>query len=257
MNWRIGLAPCLLLCASLATAHEPVLLDARRATPGLHLELLELPATLTSASATARYGLRASGLPHGVVFGVWTKDFGHSFHAVATGFRLDESGAMVSNGWDDAGPLWRWLRWIVSSRPRRLDEMVLEPGPSYPRGAIWEVALASIDMSLTAFAKVIPRPITAHDGLCTVSLELVSRRGDRFVASGAGFAPGDAVILESRYAGRVLQKWRRISPEGLLPPDVIVHGASGTDRSARYAVKGHSCDMVVEYEWGEPTLSRR
>jgi hypothetical protein len=177
------------------------------------------------------------------VFGVWAKDFGHSFHEVATSFQMDESGVMVSSELDDA------------SRPRRLDEMVLDPGP-YPPGAIWEVALASVDLTLTAFAKVIPRPITARDGPCTVSLELVSRRGDRFVASGAGFASDEDVVTELWYAGRMIKKRQRVSAEGRLPPDVISHGASGIDRSARYAVKGRSCNVAVEYEWDEPALGR-
>src|SRR6266567_3563254 len=111
MFWRIGLASFLLLCASPATAHEPVLLDTRRATPGLHLELIELPAIPIPASVTPRYRLQASGLPRGVVFGVWAKDFGHSFHEVASGFRMDGSGVMVSSELDSAG------------QPQRLDEM--------------------------------------------------------------------------------------------------------------------------------------
>jgi hypothetical protein len=243
MFWRIGLTLFFLLCASASTAHEPVLLDARRATPGLRLELAELPSTTAPDATTARYRLRVSGLPRGVVFGVWAKGFGHSFHEVASGFRMDESGVMVSSELAGAG------------RPRRLDTMVLDPGP-YPQGAVWEVALASVDLTFTVFAKVIPRPIMARDGPCTVALELVSRRGQRFMASGAGFAPGDDVITESRYAGQIIQKRRRISAEGLLPPDVISHDSSGADRSARYAVKGRSCEVAIEYVWGEPALSR-
>jgi hypothetical protein len=76
MVWRIGLALSLLLWASPASTHEPVLLDVRRATRGLGLELMELPVTTTPAS-TARYRLRVSGLPRGVMFGVWAKDFSH------------------------------------------------------------------------------------------------------------------------------------------------------------------------------------
>lgn len=254
MVWRIGLTLFLLLWTALVAAHEPVLLDARRATPGLRLELMELPAATTVASATPRYRLQASGLPRGVVFGVWAKDFGHSFHEVATGFRMDESGVMVSSQLDGVGWLWRWWRWIISSRPQRLDEIALKPGLYYPRGAAWEVALASVDLTFTAFAQVIPRPITARDGSCTVSLELVSRRGDRFVAAGAGFTPAEDVVTELWYAGRIIKKSRRVSAEGQLPPDVISHGASGTDRSAHYVVKGRSCNVTVEYEWGEPAL---
>src|SRR5262245_37465985 len=73
MVWYMGLASFLLLWASQAMAHEFTLLDDRRPTPGLHLELTELPATTTPASATPRYRLRASGLPRDVVFDVWAR----------------------------------------------------------------------------------------------------------------------------------------------------------------------------------------
>ena len=238
---RLALASLLLLGAAPAAAHEPIVLDARRATPGLRLELIELPPATTPARVG--YRLRATGLPRGLVFDVWAKDFGHTFHEVAAGFRMDGSGALVSSEPDGA------------ARPRRLDEMVFEPGPS-PQGAVWEVALVSADRTVSAFARAIPRPITARDGPCTVALELVSRRGDRFLASGAGFAPGDDVTIESGHSGRVMQKRQRVSADGRLPPDVIAHGATGTDRNARYAVKGRSCEVAVEYTWGEATLSR-
>jgi hypothetical protein len=67
----------------------------------------------------------------------------------------------------------------------------------------------SADRTVRAFAQVIPYPITARAGPCTIALELVSHRGERFVVSGAGFTPGDDVITESRYAGRVMQKQLR------------------------------------------------
>lgn len=231
----------LVLCGSPAIGHEPIVLDARLATPGLRLELLEVPPANPPA-ITVQYRLRASGLPRGVMFGVWTKDFGHSFHEAVSGFRMDESGNLVTSE--------------PNRTPRRLDEMTFEPGP-YLRGAIWEIALVSTDRTVTAFAKTIPQPISARDGPCTVSLELVSHRGERFMASGSGFAPGDDVITESRYSGRVFAKHRRISVEGGLPQDVISHGAGGTDRSARYTVQGRSCEVTIEYEWGEPALRRR
>jgi hypothetical protein len=243
MGWRIGSALFCLLCASVVSAHDPFVLDARRAASGsIQLELIKLPQA--TVPVTIRYQLRAAGVPRGVIFNVFTKDFAHSFHEVASGFQVDKSGNIVSSDMSETG------------QPQRLDGIMLEPGP-YPFGAAWEVALVSSDRTFRAFAKVIPYPMTARDGPCTISLELVSHRGDRFRVSGAGFAPGDDIITESRYAGRVIPKQLRISPEGLLPPDVVSHGAGGTDRSARYAVKGPSCDVAIEYEWGEPALSRR
>src|SRR5437879_4171850 len=167
-----GLALLLLEVAASALAHEPVLLNPRWATPGAQLELESIgPADPEDVPG---YRFLAAGLPSGVVFNVWTKRFGHAFHEVATGFRAEESGRLVSIEGD--GP----------EGPRYLDEMVFQP-EQYPRGAIWEVALASTDLKITAFAKVIPRPMEAHDGSCAVRLELVSHRGERFPPSGSGF----------------------------------------------------------------------
>jgi hypothetical protein len=240
---RIGLALIFVLCGSVAVAHDEFVLDARRATLGPRLELIEL--TTTTIPAMRRHQLQVQvGLPPNVIFRVLTKDFSHGFHTVASGFQLDEFGDLVSI---EAGK---------TGRPLRLDEIVLEPGP-YPRGAAWEAALVSADRAIRLFAKTIPYPITARDGSCAVSLELVSQRGDRFVATGVGFVPGDDVIIESRYSGRFIQRRQRISPDGLFLPDSISHGAPGSDHSARYTVRGQSCEVVVDYVWGEPAVIRR
>ena len=150
MNWRTGLAAFLLLwSAAVFARHSSGLLDPRRATPGIHLELVELPSS--AAAGTAKYRLRAEGVPHGVTFGVWTKDFGQQFTQVFSGIRMDEAGVLVFV--DGSG------------QPRRLEDIALDPGP-YPRGAVWMVALASDDYKLSAFAKVIPHPIVGRDGTC-------------------------------------------------------------------------------------------
>jgi hypothetical protein len=231
-----------LLSATVASAHDSFILDARRAVPGgIQLALIELPRF--TVQAPIRYRLQAVGVPQGVSFGVFTKDIAHAFHKVASGFQVDETGAMAAEAVGGTG------------RPWRLDDLVLEPGP-YPRGAAWEVALVSVDRAFRAFTKVIPHPITAHDGPCTISLELISHRGERFRASGAGFAPGEEVLTEAWYAEQVIQKRQQISPEGQLPPDIVLHGASGPDRSARYSVTGQYCKVTIEYEWGERALSR-
>lgn len=235
----VGLVVLLSVFSSPASAHDPFILDARRAVPGsIRLDLVELS---TTPAMSKRYKLQASGVPRGVIFGVFTKDFAHSFHEAASSFQVDESGNLVSGG--DHGR-------------QRLDDMVFEPGP-YPRGAAWEIALVSADRALRAFAKVIPHPISAQNGSCAVGLELVSHRGDRFVASGAGFAPDEDVSTESRYSGRVIQKQRRISPEGLLLPETLSHGAKGSERRASFSVRSRSCNVVVDYDWGEPALIRR
>jgi len=226
--------------APVRARHGAVVLDARRATPGIQLQLMEMPAA--QPSTAVRYQLHATGIPHDVTFGVWTKDFGASFQQVLAGFRMDEAGRLVAL---DGG-----------GRPERLDRVVLEPGP-YPRGAAWEVGLVSDDGTIMSFARVIPRPIAARDGACAVSLELVSRRGDRFIASGVGFVPGEEVTIESQGSGRIMQKRQRVGGDGRLPLDVISHRPGDSDHRARYVVKSRACEVAVGYEWGEPALVRR
>ena len=237
-----GFAASFLLSISPVLAHDPFILDARRATPGPRLELIELPAV--AGSSEKKYRLRVgAGLPRGVTFGVFTKPFDHAFHEAASGFRLDESGSLVS---DDSGGAGR----------HRLDAIAFGPG-RYPAGAPWEVALVSSDRDLRIFARVVPYPIVATDGSCRVSLELASHLGDRFSASGAGFPPGEEVTSELRYSGRQIQKHVRISPEGLLPPDPLSHRPIGADRSAHYTVAARTCRVTIDYDWGEPALIRR
>jgi hypothetical protein len=242
MFWRIALIMFVLWSASQATAHDENTLDPHNATPGLHLELKELPRTSTSASL--KYRLHAIGFPRGVVFNLWAEDFGRLFHLVGSAFQVDESGNVLSSKL--SGP----------SREGKSTQITLGPGP-YPRGVAWQVALVSFDNALRAFTAVIPHPIIARKGPCMVQLELVSYRGDNFVATGSGFASGDEVSTELRYAGSVIEKRAQISAEGKLPPQVLLHASTGADRRARYTVTGRSCKVAIDYAWGEPALSRR
>lgn len=229
-------------CLSSAQAHDPFLLDARRATAGPRLELIELPPAAGAVGKRYRVSVEP-GLAKGIVYGVFTKPYDHGFHEVEPGFQQDENGNLVSQGTSDA-------------RPRRLDEMTFGPG-AYPRGAAWELALVAADKSVRLFTKAIPHPIVASNGTCTVSLELVSHLGDRFSASGTGFPPGDEVTTEIQYSGRVIKKQRRVSSDGRLPPELISHRDLGADRGARYTVRSPSCEVSIDYDWGEPALRRQ
>jgi hypothetical protein len=82
-----------------AARHGAVLIDARRATPGVRLELVEVPAV--APWGPLRYELHASGVPANVVFSIWTREFGGTFEETLRRFRLDETGILV--GLDKAG----------------------------------------------------------------------------------------------------------------------------------------------------------
>jgi hypothetical protein len=237
---RAGIALSLLFFALAAFTHDPFILDARRATNGPRFELIEAPAAGENGGKSYRLRV-APGLPKGVMFGIFTKPFDHAFHEIASGFQLDESGSLASQ---------------ESGARRKLEELIFGPGP-YPAGAVWEAALVSADRSIRIFARAIPYPITASSGACTISLELASSLGDRFVASGSGFPPGEDVATEQRYSGRSIQKRNRVSSGGLLTPELLVHRDIGADRGAHYTVKARTCEVSIDYDWGEPALMRR
>lgn len=229
----------LLWSAGAAARHGSSFLDPHRPTSAIRLELVEIPSP--ASTGAKQYRLRAEGVPRGFSYDVWAKNFGQPFTLALAGLRLNEAGELVAA--DNAG------------RMRRLADIALEPG-AYPDGAVWMVALASDDHKLSAFAKVIPHPLAAHDGACAVSLELISLHGNRFLATGTGFAPGTEVEVEQRTAGRVTQRKLRITAEGRLPADVLAHGGVGGDTGAHYAVKSNACAPIVQYQWGEAALMR-
>jgi hypothetical protein len=219
MAWRLALAALALAWFAAADArHSSTTLDPRRATPGLNLELVE--AARSATGDAVKYRLRVKGLPEGHAFGVWTKSFGRDFSEVVPALR---------------------------------DDIELDPGP-YPRGAAWWVAIASEDQKTTAFARVVPYPIAARDGACSISLELISLYGNRFIALGDGFPAGEEVEIETRASGSVSRKRQRVPPDGRLPLDVVEHGTLSADAIARYMVKARACAPAVEYRWGDSAL---
>ena len=116
MSNRIGLAVLLILWSTVAGArHSSGILDPRRATPGIEIELV--PSVPDSNADQAKYRLRTRGLPRGVTFEIWTKDFGQQFVTVLSGFRLNEADDPVST--DDNG------------RSRKLADVVLDPEGAY------------------------------------------------------------------------------------------------------------------------------
>ena len=42
----------------------------------------------------------------------------------------------------------------------------------------------------------------------------------------------------------------------LLTPELLTQRDLGADRGARYAVKSSHCEVSLDYDWGEPALSR-
>ncbi len=231
----------LFLCALPVFAGHPGMTDLnpRQATPGLRLELIEIPSL--GGNGAKKYTAHASDFPRGLIFSIYTKDFPGTFAEMFLGFHVDDSQNMVSS---------------KGGKQQRLEDFILTPGP-YPRGAAWDIAIATADRSVSAFAQVIPQPIAVQSSGCSVSLQLFSPRGDRFLVTGSGFVPSENSFTELKTEGRIEQKLRKISADGQLPTHVISHGAVGSNSNAQYSVKGRLCRVTIDYDWGPAALIRR
>lgn len=239
MAWRLALVALALAWTAAAYArHSNAVLDPRRATPGVSLDLVEVPRAAAEGAA-AKYRLRVTGLPPSKAFGIWTKSLGGDFEEIVSGLRPDASGALA-----------------VAGGAQRLADMELDPGP-YPRGAAWWVAIASEDHKIAAFARLVPYPIVAHDGPCSLTLEMISLHGNRFIAIASGFPPDQDVDVELVASGTVSRKRRRVAADGTLPLDVLEHGTLAADTVARYSIRAGACAPAVEYRWGQSALKQR
>jgi hypothetical protein len=241
LSWVV-LVPVLLALAPKVGGHEEDTLDPHNASPGVRLGLRQVP--LSTPALAVRYQLHGTGFATGTVFSLWAQEFGRPFRMVASDLRIDSLGNVGSRDM------------VGGAAQDRIKPLELEPGYS-PPGAAWMVALVSVDRTIRAFAAVIPYPIVARDGPCKLQLELVSYRGDRFVATGSGFSPGEEVAIESASGSRTNRKRQRILKDGRLVPDVVSHVQLDSERTARYTVAGNSCRVTIDYRWGEEALEAR
>lgn len=236
---RFLIVLCILLCSipALAGHFGSNDLNPHQATAGLRLDLKEVIDPVTSNRKS--YRLRAIGFPQNSLFGLYTKSLSEPFTEILSGLRVDERGKMTLGRPGGA---------------RLLENISLDPGV-YSRGAAWNVAIASIDRSISAFTRIIPYPIVAKNGSCSISLERVSARDDRFLVTGSGFVPADTAMSELSYGSRIERKARRITPDGSLIAHVIVHSVIGPGGNSRYMVRTQHCETIVYYRFGEQALA--
>lgn len=115
------------------------------------------------------------------------------------------------------------------------------------------IALVSGSSGKRAHAKAVPIPLRAEGaGGCSVSAELQSESGFVFLILAKGFAPGEAVQLQSRYKKEVKNDTKPASQLGdiTLP---IMFGA-GDKGAASFTATTSKCSAKLEYKVGKDAL---
>lgn len=204
---------------------------ADNSTPGVRLTLHEINRNENSDPSSVRYDIHASGFTSDrpLVLWIWllTVD-----HPTAVGqFILDAEGH---------------LRGQVTNQ--LYEGLAVH---NFYRGEALYVAVMTVDQSARAYAKVIPFPITSTnpDG-CALELELVSRAGTIFAATGRGFQPGEGVTTRSTALGETRQSTDKAGADGTFTSELMPAVAGKDSGRASYTAAGEKCQVTLEYDWG-------
>jgi hypothetical protein len=205
-------------------------------TPATSLQLVEAKRETIPGDSKVLYTVKATGLPQGVIFGVWNRMLSKEPVLVLSQIYLDTKGRLVSK-----------------DSPAEEFQMGIQ---KYARGEPFEIALISEDEQTRVYGRVVPFPIEATGaGGCRLQVELARDDGKMFFISGSGFVPGEQVTWTSVSAGERIADVTTVKSDGALDRVFFLPAVIGKPFGVdRYSVQGSRCSVELEYEWGLPAL---
>jgi len=229
-------------------------------TPGMKVQFKEEADKNTRATAGAP---EYSGFPQDHTYDIFLISLSptQSFHArrMAAGVVADADGALRCPArHEDEGP-------AATGEEKEFDFCsVLPAGAALSGFPVWHgvgfqpglpiaFAVRSTDGAHAAYGTLIPRPIRGINGPCAVELELASTDGRTYVAHGSGFAPGQTVLLDLRYAQNEQSQTVQVDSAGNFIAALNHPGqAAGRKKwEARLDARAAMCNVTVKYKWGE------
>ncbi len=206
-------------CAGQNGSRLPPQWGARFATPGSHVELVEV---------SRRQGINLV-----------------TYEVVASGLSSDKQYEL-------------WLNRSTTPSPVKGAALRLRPdGTShatvnaynFAKGESLEVGVIATDGSVKAFAEAYPDPLEARDGPCHLTLTLASSKGDLFVMRLDGFPPLSAVEIRQSSGDEAPPPLRDTVDANGRRLWLTLPAARGEHR-ASIAVKGERCKVALDYFWG-------
>lgn len=212
---------------------------------GASLRMEEVSRSGSGSGTEVVVSPRVSGLPREVPLTFWMRQLEGPASWLATGYMLDSSGAVVcaDSAQHAALATTAGTGWC----PAPLDKFELTVGKA-GQGEPFAYAVSTIDGRHSAFAVVIPRPVTATIAGCgTLDLQLLTRDGRAVRILGSGFPPSSVLRTESK-------RGRETHPNEVTTDSTgrflaVVHGA-GRGGEATYTVRTDRCEVVLPYRWG-------
>ena len=165
----------------------------------------------------------------------------------------------------------RYSVWICVSRahPLRFAEVTLGDGGTVldaegkpltivtpvSRGEAFSVALASEDESKRAFDKVVPFPLTANDGGCTVEAEQVLL-GMAYELRGHGFSSGESVKLMCDCKGKIeTPKAEFAADDKGQWSSIVARDPAEKSERMNLLIHGKACTVPLNLAFGKSALN--
>jgi hypothetical protein len=215
---------------------------------GVTLRMAELSRSGKGRGTKVAVSPRVSGFPAGVPFTLWMRRTGGDAQWIATGYALDSVGAAscADRARHAALAATAGTGWC----PAPLEQISLDVGDAM-QGESFAFAASTEDGRLSAYAVVVPRPVTvATPGCGSLDARVVDAEAKAIAITGRDFAPSARITTESRSGKDVVAGEVNSDSTGRFVAIVMPGTAGGRGGEAAFVARSGSCEVTLSYPWG-------
>jgi hypothetical protein len=202
---------------------------------GAKLSYKETERTTIKGRTVITYNLFASGLPKDQHYVLCILNVGSEPKAVADAY-LNADGKVVS---------------VLADPARHVAEDPINANVFGGKGEPFQFALVSDDGGSRAFAEIVPFPLEQTAGPCHLSLLETGPYYVGVLLRLTGFQPYEELNIEQRSDSDGGQVKQKADGQGRYNAGVFPFVKGKRSGKARFAVSGKSCNIGIEFPWGE------
>jgi hypothetical protein len=118
------------------------------------------------------------------------------------------------------------------------------------KGEIYRNALVSKDQKSRVFFSIVPDPITAKDGACSLEVIRLQPAFELVLVSGRGFQPSEPVAFHTNSAGETHSVQTQANEKGQFWAPFTPYTEGKTSGTAAVTAKGSKCSPSISFNWG-------
>ena len=202
---------------------------------GARLTFKELDRTRIEEGTAVTYHMFASGLPANAEYTLWTWILGSEPEEQADAY-INKDGLIVN---------------VLADPARKIAEDPIDLIVFAGRGEPKRFALISTDGRYRVFGQVVPFPIEATAGPCHISAITFSPNYSVVDVFVEGLQPGEELQVDTQSADEGGQVKAQATGQGKYIANLLLQVLGKRSGIARFHVTAKSCQIGVEFPWGE------